>query len=166
MIDERTFRDTWALLSERFNRQLSTPLMMAYYHSLSARMSTAQFKAAAQVVFETREFFPRPADFLEAGQPSAEAEVLEQWELVQELMRGFGNRAALSEEARRVVGLLGGETKLRNTQLDAVQYVRRDFLELYGNAVQIARREGGERIAPTPESLRLTEAIMNGEAAP
>ena len=164
MVDETTFKDTWALLCDRFGRQPSTPLMLAYYRTLSPRLTTEQFRAAAQHVFEIREFFPRPADFLEAGQPDAEAAALEQWELVQDLMRGFGDRSRLSEESKRVIGILGGETKLHNTQLDAVQYVRRDFLELYGDAVQIMRREAGERIAPTPESLRLTARIMGQEA--
>jgi hypothetical protein len=160
VIDETVFKDTWALLCDRFNRAPSTPLMLAYHGTLKHRLTTEQFKAAAQKIFEEREFFPRPADFLEAGQPDLEAAALEQWEVVQDVMRGFGGHDRLTEEARRVMSLLGGETKLRNTQLDSVQYVRRDFLQLYGDAVQVARREGGERIAPTAESLRLTAQIM------
>lgn len=162
MIDEKTFRDAWALLCDRFSKQPSTPLMLAYYKTLTERMDTQQFKLAAQRIFEEREFFPRPADFLEGARPDPVASALEQWEQVLDLMRGFGNRERLTAESRRVVALLGGEQKLRNTDLDAIQYVRRDFMELYGDAVQVSQREAGGRIEPTKESLRLTAEIMEG----
>lgn len=160
MISDKLFRDSWALLCDRFSKQPSTPLMLAYYKTLSPQMSDEQFKAAAQRIFVEREFFPRPADFLDGVRVDPRAEALEQWEQVHELMRGFPVREKLTEEAKRCIRMLGGEHKLRNTDLDAVQYVRRDFLELYADAADIARREAGNRIAPTAEGLRLTDEIM------
>jgi hypothetical protein len=167
MIDQNVFQASWVLLCDRFGREQSMPLMLAYYRTLSPALTTEQFKAACQRIFVEREFFPRPADFLADSRPDPKAEALEQWEQVHELMKG--EPANLSPEAKRVVRMLGGEYKLRNTQLDAVQYVRRDFLELYGDVVTIARREQGERIEPTRESLRLVSDIMeaarDGDAA-
>ena len=160
MIDEKVFRDSWVLLCERFGRQHSGPLMMAYYGCISPKMTTEQFKAAARKAFEDREYFPRPADFLETVKPDRTADALQQWELVQLLMQGYGTPESLSLEARRVVRLLGGETKLRNTPLDSVQWVRRDFLKLYGDACEVAEREAGHRIEATPEGNRLTAEIM------
>jgi hypothetical protein len=163
MLDQKVFRDAWALLCDRFGRERSTPLMLAYYKTLSPSMTTDQFRAACQRIFVEREFFPRPADFLEAVRPDPKASALEQWEQVHELMRGYP--ANLSAEARRVVAMLGGEHKLRMTPLDAIQYVRRDFMELYGDAVQVALREAGNRVLPTPEGSAITAALMEGSDA-
>lgn len=157
MIDEKVFRDAWALLCDRFGRQPSTPLMLAYYKTLNDRMTTAQFKASAQRIFVEREFFPRPADFLG---DDTKASALEQWEQVQDLMRGFGNREALNAESKRVVLMLGGESKLRSTPLDAMQYVRRDFLALYGDAAEVAQREAGGRIEATREGRQIAESLV------
>jgi hypothetical protein len=160
MIDERVFQASWVLLCDRFGREQSNPLMLAYYRAISPHLTTDQFKAACQRIFVEREFFPRPADFLADARPDPKAEALEQWEQVQALMKG--EPATLTMEARRVVGMLGGEYKLRMTNLDAVQYIRRDFMELYGDAVEVARREAGGRILPTPEGNAITAALMNG----
>jgi hypothetical protein len=159
MINEATFQAAWVLLCERFNREPSDALMQAYYKVLSPAMSTAQFEAACQRIFVEREFFPRPADFLAEVRTDPAVEATAQWEQVHEMMRGFP--AQLSAESRRVVGMLGGETKLRNTPIDAIQYVRRDFLQLYGDVAALAQREQGDRIEPTREGLRLTAEIMD-----
>lgn len=164
-IDEKVFKDTWALLCDRFNREPSTPLMLAYYRTLSGRMTTAEFRAAAQAVFEEREFFPRPADFLEAARPDPKAEAMDQWELVQKLMKGDVDTTALSEEGRRVVRMLGGASQLRDTQLDALPFVRRDFMQLYGDAVEIARREQRPSLAAGPEAKKIA-ATVNLRAMP
>jgi hypothetical protein len=144
MIDEKVFKDYWQLLCERFGRLPSQALLLAYYKSLSPKLDTEQFKAAAQRVFEEREFFPRPTDFLEGDRAAKESEALSQWDAVQDVMRGLAKLAGnddLTDESRAVIRLLGGETKLRNTPLDAVQYVRRDFLAMYSDAGAIGNRE-------------------------
>lgn len=160
MIEESVFKDTWTLLCDRFARQPSTPLMLAYYRSLSPKMSTDEFRAAAQRVFEEREFFPRPADFLDTVKPDTEAEALGEWERVQDVMRGLAKPDTLGPRGQHVVRLLGGVTKLRNTPVDDVQWVRKDFLAMYGD--KASERAERELIAPTPEGNRLTAAIMGG----
>jgi hypothetical protein len=156
MIDEKVFRDSWALLCERFGKEPSLPLMTAYYKAISPQLSTAQFEAACDRIFMEREFFPRPADFLAEVRPDPKADALEQWEQVQELMRG--ETADLDPTAKRVVRALGGTAKLRNTSLDAVQYVRRDFMALYAD---LSTNHDTARIEPTAEGLRLTARIMD-----
>jgi hypothetical protein len=160
MIEQSVFKDTWAVLCERFNRDYSPAMATAYYQSLSARLDTEQFKAGVQRVFEQNEFFPKPADFFEVRDIKAES--LEQWELISDVMRGFTPIAspALTEESRRVVRLLGGESKLRNTQLDEVQFVRRDFLQLYGDASEIADREHDRRISGGREARKIAAAVQ------
>ena len=157
MIDEPTFRKAWTLLCERFNREPSTALMQAYYGTLSERMTTDEFRAAANQVFIAREFFPRPLDFLEAVRTDPRAEALDQWEQVQELMRG--NIHQLTAEADRVVRILGGPSQLRNTQLEAVPFVRRDFLALYGDAVEISRREHPPTLQGGAEAKRIAGGV-------
>jgi hypothetical protein len=164
MLDPQVFQAAWVLLCDRFGREQSTPLMLAYYKTLAPQLSDVEFKAACQRIFTEREFFPRPADFLDGVRPDPQVEALAQWEQVHELMKG--EPANLTPEAKRVVAMLGGQQKLRNTPLDAVQYVRRDFMELYGDTVELGRRENFARIEPTPESLRLTAAIMDAARKP
>lgn len=164
MIDQSVFKTTWALLCERFNRQHSDPLMLAYYKTLSEQMSTDQFRAASQMIFEEREFFPRPADFLERARPSIEAECMSQWEAVQGWISG-GSAVGVNEESQRVVRMLGGRHQLGMTNVDSLPFVRKEFFQLYGDAATVARRESGERIAPTAESLQITAALMRGPDA-
>lgn len=163
MIDKPTFKRAWALLCERFNREPSDVMTQMYYRTLSARMSTEEFQHAAQRIFNEREFWPKPADFYtEADRGDPEATALEQWEVVHSIMRGFGGEERLTAEGKRVVAMLGGERKLRNTKLDEVQFVRRDFLKLYGDAQAIAQRETRPLIQANEEGQAITAAAMAG----
>lgn len=157
MIGREVFDDAWALLCERFNREPSRALAVAYYKILSPQMDSEEFRAAANRIFRGHEFFPRPDDFLEAE--DADTRALTAWEQVHRLMQGFATAEQLDPEARRAVRLLGGERKLRNTPLDAVQYVRRDFLKLYGEAAVIAQREDGGQIEVGEEAKRLAAGV-------
>lgn len=166
MIDPKEFRAAWVLLCERFNREASDLLMQAYYDDLSSQMDTGMFKRAARIVFREREFFPRPVDFLEAVEPDSEAAALTQWGLVQSVMAGNDDaHRQLDPESRRVVQLIGGIGTLRNTELNRVHFVRREFFDLYGKAAEIARREGVGRIPPSPAAKRITAAAMKGSEA-
>lgn len=164
MIDQTKFKSAWALLCERFGRTPSRPLMVTYYRSLSPRMTTEQFEVAAQRLFDGAEFFPRPDDFAEAGGANPEAVALEQWELVQDLMRGFEVNG-LTAESQRIIRMLGGEYELRMTPLDRVPFVRRDFLQLYGEAAEIARRANMPRLDATAQGDELAAAALEGPEA-
>ena len=157
MIDQDVFKKAWTLLCERFNREPSQVLMSAYYGTLSEQMDTEQFRRAAHQVFVEREFFPRPVDFLNAAQPDPRADALDQWEQCQKLMRG--DPVKLTDEGKRVVQLLGGERQLKETKLDAVPFVRKEFLQLYGEAAAIAQRESRQQISASPEARRLTDTV-------
>lgn len=159
MIDERVFKDAWALLCERFNKVPSDMLTASYYSVLSPRMTTEQFRSAALGVFTSNEFFPKPADFF--PQRDTTAESLEQWEVVNEVMRGFLSTTSsrLTDETRRVIRLLGGESKLRSTQIDEIQFVRRDFMALYGDAVAVAQREETQQLRGGPEARKIAASV-------
>ena len=172
MIDQDVFNIEWAVICERFNRDPSQVLAARYYQSLSPRMTTEQFRASARVVFEQREFFPRPLDFVEAIRPSVEAEALEQWELCEGVMAGLRKALVrMSPAGKRTVGLLGGPDRLRNTKLDQVPFVRRDFLKLFGDAEEIHRRETEPTALPVSDETKellasMVPRLMNGESAP
>lgn len=152
MIDRHEFSKAWALLCERFGKQTSDILFVAYYDALTDRMSTEEFRAAAQRVFEEREFFPRPVDFLQAGRDTR-AEALAQWELAQSVIAGNRGYEVLNAEARRVLLMLGGASELGRANLDQVPFIRREFFQLYGDAADIARREAGVLAAPNARQL-------------
>ena len=50
--------------------------------------------------------------------------------------------------------LLGGIDRLRNTKLDELQFVRRDFLKLFGDAEEIHRRENQPTALPVSDQAR------------
>lgn len=161
MIDEKVFKDGWALICERFGREPSHPLMMAYYQSLSPKMSTEQFQNAARRVFEQNEFFPKPADFLEVTKPDTAAEAVDQWEHVNDVMRGFLPAASpkLTEESRRIIRMLGGESELHRTNVDHVHHVRRQFMQFYGGSEATEFRETQQRLTPGAEASKIAAAV-------
>lgn len=159
MIDQHEFRNQWTLLTERFGRDPGDAVAAAYYEILSSEMDTESFRAASRHVFRHREFFPRPIDFIDATRPDIEAEALEQWELAPAATHDAGARSRLTKEARRVVDLLGGFDVFRQTSPDKLSHVRREFMQLYGKAAEVARREASRQLEATPDAKRIAETV-------
>jgi len=70
MIDAEKFNYWFTVLRERCGASLSAPTIALYYKKLSARMTTEEFCAVADRLFEsheTRKGFPSPADFAEVA---------------------------------------------------------------------------------------------------
>ncbi len=164
MIDTEVFSHEWDLLCARFNRKPSKELMARYYDILSPQMSTGEFRAAAVAVLNGAEFFPRPLDFMLAIRPDPAVEALDQWELCERAMQGErGITERMTDEGRRVLGLLGGAVQLGMTPLDKVPFVRKEFLAMYREL----RASGHEAIAGpevTPESRRIVGEAMRDKA--
>lgn len=165
MIDQNVFKQAWAVLCERFGREQSDILMKAYYDDLSPDLDTNSFRRAVRYVFRNREFFPRPIDFIDAVRPDVETEALEQWELAPAAVNSADARRRLTKEARRVIDLIGGFDVFRQSPPEQLRHVRREFMQLYGKAAEIARREDGGRIPAGPEAKRITEAALKGPEA-
>lgn len=133
MIDEGIFRNEWAVLCERFGKyDGSRVIAKRYFEHLSPRLSTEEFVSAARKLFAESEFFPKPADFVEAvgrgGRALAEAD----WEHAHALMWGDDSAyEKLSEEGKRAVKLMGGRYRLKSTHVDEAKWRRREFLELH-----------------------------------
>ncbi len=65
MIDAHAFSEVWIRLCRRFGRDMQTDEAASYRAYLDdVGMTTDAFLAAAGQLWATREFFPRPADFL------------------------------------------------------------------------------------------------------
>lgn len=158
MISERVFKNVWALLCERFNREPSQMMMRAYYHALKDRLTDDEFKAAGSRLFETAEFFPKPADFLPTSE-DAHLDAVQQWDVLYSAMCGHASYTDLDEHGQAAVRLLGGPRKLREVLLDEIQYVRRDFLSLYEDAVAIAQREERVQIEGGPEAKKIAGMV-------
>lgn len=162
MIDQDVFQIEWAILCERFNKEPSVVLASRYYQALSPEMTTEEFKAASVSVFRSREFFPRPDDFLEAVQGTAEEAAATDWELVERAMRGSTRALPLvSEAGRKALTLVGGLDVLRNMDIADIPFRRQEYFRLHPHAQQIAKRE--ERLALPPmsdEAARLIRAAM------
>ena len=163
MIDQDVFNIEWAVICERCNRDPSQVLAARYYQSLSPRMTTDEFRVAARVVFEECEFLPPVAAFIEAIRPSVEADAMEQWELCEHVMSGSTTALErMSPAGRRTVGLLGGMDRLRNTRLNDVQFVRRDFMKLFGDAEEIHRREKQAELPAPAEASQIVGELVPG----
>ena len=155
MIDTKEFNRAWKTLCRRLNRDLDAEEAADYRAWLSERMDTDQFLEAARHLWATCKFFPEPAAFIEAIQPRVEAEALAQWELCEQVMAGSTKALVrMSSAGRRTVGLLGGMDTLRNTKLDETQFVRRDFLKLFGDAEEVHRRETQAAALPVSDQAK------------
>ena len=158
MIDQTVFKAEWAILCDRFNREMSVPVTTRYYQALTDRMDTRTFRDACALVFASNEFFPTPEQFIQAVQP--EVESLNQWELCQRVMEGDSVLDRMDRYGQRVVALLGGPAKLRDTQVENVPHVRRDFLAFYQD-VSDGKASADRLPEVTPESRRIVGEIMN-----
>ena len=162
MIDPQVFAKAWSLICERWNRETTNELSKLYYDAISERLSTEQFRVAAAHVLANNEFWPRPADFWEAISEDTEALALEQWELCYRVMEGETHVLdRMSPAGQRAVALLGGVGRLRNTPLDSVPFVRKEFLELHETVTDgAAHKLIGSEV--TPESKQIIGKVMRG----
>lgn len=137
MIDAEVFASVWEKLCRRFNnREINREESLDYLAYLNASgLTTEAFVSAAEAAWATREFFPRPADFLAA-------ESLTGWRALRELA-GCGQyepdkilaaRAKVPARAWKAIQAVGGTDMIRDAR--DLSYVRREFLHAYEAQVQ------------------------------
>lgn len=157
----------WALLNERFGTTKSVELAAFYLGELSANLTPEQIKAGVRKVLVSARFFPSPDEIMAAAGLSSEGAALAEWDHCLALMEG--SRTAydrLSETGQRMVRLMGGEANLRNTPLDSVPFVRKEWLKLYANAHEVEAHERKVLGPMTPEGRKLLNAAMKGLPMP
>lgn len=157
----------WGLLNERFGSDRSAELGGFYFAELSQAMTDDQIKLGIRKVLVSSRFFPSPAEILDAAGLSAEEMALTEWELCTAIMEGSRTAfAKLSDAGQKLVRLLGGEAALRNTPLDSVPFVRKEWLKLYSAAHAIEVHERRELGPMSAEGRKLIAAAMAGEPMP
>lgn len=137
MIDRGVFGQAWKRLEDRWGKQ-AQGMARDYLAFLSPLMDSDEFVAAATAVWATREFFPRPADFLIVQRDGAYRDAVSVSMEAKEARR-MGVSAtnwpdryrALSKFARFAIEAVGG---VHIIALDPAK-VRRDWFLAYEEAV-------------------------------
>jgi hypothetical protein len=114
MIEQQTFSRAWKRLCTRFGRTVDADEAADFHEYLSARMSTPEFLAAAQSLWATAKWFPRPADFVLVDASG-------EWRRVLEAVSRYSPPDAawvkpwdaLSERAQAACRQLGGLSAMR-----------------------------------------------------
>jgi hypothetical protein len=148
LIDKTTFAREMALLQERFNRELSRPILQRYQETLSRHLSTEEFVLAARLAFDTETFWPAPMRLVELVQPSPKAAAAAEWEAVMDAVRRNAT-AELSPAGKRALKEVGGTWRIRHSdELTQLPWIRKAFVEEY---------EGYERTRHADELRRELE---------
>lgn len=136
MIERETFKATWARLCRRFGQDNDPEMASEFFVYLAQRLDTEGFLAAAQAVWSTSRFFPRPADFLAVRQAA-------DWALVQEAIAGFHGPdwpwaavwKLVSELGREATTAVGGVEGLAQFSANELLHAKREWDRAYEGAL-------------------------------
>lgn len=126
MIDRNVFTKHWKSLCQRFNRQAVTDEAVEYRNYLDPIMDTKEFEKASRHLWATREFFPRPADFLLCMAQADFADVLG--------CNSPGTFRSLSDMAHETLRIFGGLDLVKSMYRDNAFQTRKEFLRCYETA--------------------------------
>jgi hypothetical protein len=149
-LDRRAFIREMTLLEERFNRQHSDQVLARYYDTLSAKLTTSEFEAAARHVFDNDQFWPAPARFVDLAHGSSDAQARSEWSaLISAAARG--ERARLTPEGEAALMAIGGWHEVAYADTDRkLPRLERSFVKRYEDASE------------SREMQRHTPALKNG----
>lgn len=155
------FSDWWALLQDRFGTEKPATVAAFYHRTLESQLTLAELEKAMAEVAYANAYFPSPKEIVEAAHGSDEVQAAEQWKICQRVMRGHPeDLERMSPAGRKTVELLGGAYRLGLTKLDAVPFIRKEFMRLHGHATEIHRRESGEKLPPWSKEGREIAEVM------
>lgn len=161
-IDPGTWFNVWSRLCRRFGRQFSNEEAADYLAYLEARgMTTETALGAAEAVWATREFFPRPADFLAGEATAGWVAILEFAEKWTRHLSGDDARAllaAIPERAKRALDALGGMDVVRNAK--DLSRTRRDYFEAFDRALM--GESTREALLPPQEVWKISQTASGG----
>ena len=174
MIDKTTFTAGWRILEDRFGKQ-PTGAALDYLTFLSPLLTDAEFTAAARAVWASREFFPRPNDFLLIREGQDWARVQEAADLARQKLDWAPVFKAMTPPAQMAIKALGGIFVVAEQMNRNPAFVRKDFGSEYGVAATTIAAETAlgsgaltEVAGPevTPESRRIVEDVMKAPQGP
>lgn len=163
---QEAFGDWWALLQDRFGQEKSKTVAAFYYRTLEGQLSVSELDEAMAKVAYANTYFPTPKEIVEAVDVGLdlEAEATEQWDRCQSVMQGrISALEDMTPAGQKTVRLLGGPDRLRQTKLDEVKWVRKEFLRLYEHATEIHERETEALPEWTDEGRETYRKIMSGD---
>lgn len=178
MITDWVFTRAWKRLEDRWGKQ-AAGAAKDYREFLDPLMDDEEFHAAAKAVWATREFFPRPADFLAVKRDECWSSIKTIAQDAATLRRSLSGPEedespyhkrlkawperlrALPLAAQIAVDALGGVFTISDSSADTMR-MRRDFFSAFEDAVStIALRKPEPALTPGQR----TPAITAGSAA-
>ena len=168
-INRTTFATAWRKLEGRFGKQ--PPGAAAdYLGYLSEILTEQEFQCAWRAVWSSREFFPRPDDFLMVRQG-------QDWEKLQRAVVLARRKEdwvpvfdSMTPAGQKGIQALGGIFVVSDQMQKAPAFLRKDFRAEYETAVQTIAIENAlppgdtETALPevTPESRRIVGEVLAG----
>lgn len=130
MINPTDFTRGFALLQDRWERQLGEPTIAEYHRILTTELTTEEFNAAVQTIFRHDTFWPSPQRFIEAVRGDPKLEAIKEWDqLLEHAAKGI--LAPLSEPGKAALRSIGGWPRLQNLTEHDQASARRQFLDSY-----------------------------------
>lgn len=135
MINPNVFAEEMAILGERFGKQLPEVILLRYLDLLDEAMTTEEFEGACRAILYSREFFPKPVDFLavlaDARWPTV-ATLAQSWSVpVSEETKHLVDQ--LDPTTRRVLARMGGVSEVREMMARrGWAKAREEYVEVFG----------------------------------
>lgn len=136
MIDAETFSRTWTQLCDRWGRAFQADEARLYRAFLNhAGLDTTTFLRASSALWATREYFPRPADFLLVERADAWQNAVQAVEAHSPPTSHGWDHLAQGSRARQAVVYLGGLETLKTIHQRDPLRARDRFSEAYDAVV-------------------------------
>lgn len=133
MIEKNTFIREFAMILDRFGREMGGPSIERYREFLNTELTTEEFQAAARIIFEEDQFFPAPRRFVDAIQGGLTELATSEWlQLLDLAQRNNSDLSSLTDTARAALKTAGGWTAVAHAQGEfGLERVRKRFIEGY-----------------------------------
>lgn len=164
-ISKSVFSEAWQKLEGRFGKQ--PPGSAAdYLAHLTEILTEDEFLEAVRAVWATREFFPRPADFLLIRQGEDWTKILEATDLARKKLDWGPVFKSMSPTGQMSIKALGGIFVVTDRMQSNPGMIRKDFTTEYEMsvttlAVQTALPASKDSLPEvTPESRRIVGEVL------
>lgn len=139
--DKQQFHQLMLGVGETYGKKITEPLMDIYFNSLQGYEIDDVTKAfsAHLVCAKHGTFFPKPADLvriMDIGQPSTEERAELVWMTIEKKISSIGAYGTLKLDdlqALAAVKSLGSWRDLCHTDIDKLQWKRKEFIAAYAN---------------------------------
>lgn len=154
MIDRHVFVREFAMLLDRFGREMSAPGIDRYRTFLNAQLTTSEFEAAARIIFEEDQWFPSPRRFVDAARGNAKELAESEWDnLLQQTRDAHFHDSTpprLTEAGRAALKAAGGWSAVARAESDySLNKTRNTFIAAYQDATTGPSRPQLDKSAPT-----------------